>query len=102
LENLTLGKIILILILLVYLSFVTRRLKYGIPRSWKLKLGVYWDKSMNPYCVIHKIPLSRAASSANASSAFHCSKCHEDIHLHGVPHNYSLEEAIKKIEKNEI
>jgi len=78
-DSLSPGKIMLyITLILVLIAFVItffRNIRFAIPRSWTLKLGVYWDKELNPYCVVCKKPLSR---SFGASNAFRCPNGHGD------------------------
>jgi hypothetical protein len=65
----------------------------------KVKLGVYWDSMLNPYCTKCKIPLSGSQSGSNV---LRCPNCKEDFTLRFGAQLLSLDEAVNKIRNKDI
>jgi uncharacterized membrane protein YwzB/ribosomal protein L37AE/L43A len=101
-NNLSPGKLMLyIIIILILISFIVRLfrlIKLGIPRSFKAKLGFYWDKEFNPYCPVCKTLLS----GANYSNILRCPKCDKEFTLRHGSKLYPLEDAVRAIKNKEI
>lgn len=102
-NNLTPGKlmfyIILILILFAFFSSIFRRLRYGIPRKWIAKLGLYWDKEINPYCPKCRMLLHGVAQCCDV---LHCPNCDQNFNLRFGNKIYALEDAVKDIKNKTI
>jgi hypothetical protein len=65
----------------------------------KVKLGVYWDYQLNPYCTKCKIPLSGSPAGSNV---LRCANCTEDFNLRFGAELLSLDVAINKIKNKEV
>ena len=65
----------------------------------QVKLGVYWDPELNPYCPKCKIPLS---GSQSGSTVLRCADCKQDFTLRFGAQLLALDEAISKIRNGEI
>jgi len=102
-DNLTPGTLMLYLILIFILislvAYILGSVKFIIPRFFKLKFGIYWDKENNPYCPIcKKTPLH----GANYSNLLRCPKCDKEFGLRYGSKIYSLEEAVEDIKKGVV
>lgn len=95
-EKLTLYLIIILILFGLTVRFF-RLIRFAIPRSWKAKLGVYWDKEFNSYCPVCKTLLS----GATYSNILRCPKCDKEFPLRYGSKLYPLEDAVKDI-KNKV
>jgi tRNA(Ile2) C34 agmatinyltransferase TiaS len=65
----------------------------------KVKLGVYWDTQLNPYCPKCKIPLTGSTAGNNA---LRCAECKNDFILRHGAELLPLDVAVNKIKNNEV
>jgi len=102
-DNLTPGKFTLILLILTILVWIIIKfisyLKYGIPRSFKEHLGIYWNDKYAPYCPVCKTLLS---GSGSASNMLRCMKCDKEFILRYGAKLYPWNEAVEAIKKGEV